>query len=235
MKPILMEKMPLTIKTRFVLVLRYFLAYTIFAPWLIACSYFPVASRKFYSKAIVHQPFDVIIVPGVPFDGKKWSISMKARVYWSVYLYQKGMARNIIYSGGAVYSPYYESIIMARYAEVLGVEKENIYTETESEFSCENLYYSWLLAKKLGFDKVAVATDPFQTRKLKRFKNKFNLPVIFIPVVFDTLAAIQQIDPVIDTSGAYFTEFVPFTKRHSFRDIGRCTKGGRIMKIMHEK
>src|SRR5438067_574875 len=61
--------------------------------------------------------FDAIIVPGVPFENGRWSQTMKSRVGWSYYLYRKGIAKNIIYSGAAVYSPYVEARIMALYGE----------------------------------------------------------------------------------------------------------------------
>jgi hypothetical protein len=40
---------------------------------------------------------------------------MKGRVCWSKYMFDKGIAKNVIYSGGAVYSPYCEAEILALY------------------------------------------------------------------------------------------------------------------------
>ena len=105
-------------------------------------------------KETIAQPADVIIVPGVQYAGNKWSMVMKWRVYWSAWLYKKGLAKNIIYSGGAVYSPYTEAKIMAMYAEKLGVPAEHIFLETKAEHSTENLYYSFQLAKQKGFSLV---------------------------------------------------------------------------------
>ncbi|NPA67471.1 MAG: YdcF family protein, partial [Chlorobi bacterium] len=109
-----------------------------------------------------YAPYDAIIVPGVPFDGKEWSDIMKMRVYWSYLLYKRGVAEHIIYSGGAVYSPYYESEIMKLYAIKLGIPDSVIFTDTVAEHSTENLWYSFKLAKQKGFKKLALATDPVQ-------------------------------------------------------------------------
>ena len=54
-----------------------------------------------------------------------------------------GMAKNVMFSGSAVYTPYYESKIMALYAEAIGIPKERIYIETEAEHSTENIFYSY--------------------------------------------------------------------------------------------
>ena len=120
---------------------------------LTSCSYSKHKTQELFSEA-KHQIYDVIIVPGVPFENNNWSDAMKNRVYWSKYLYDHGIAKNIIYTGSAVYSPYYEAEIMALYGEALGIQKHNIFTETKAEHSTENVYYSYKKAKKIGFKKV---------------------------------------------------------------------------------
>ena len=106
-------------------------------------------------------PYDIIIVPGVPFEEGNWSWVMKGRVYWSKYLYDNGITKNIMYSGSAVYSPYVEGRIMALYAVALGIPEENVFSETLAEHSTENVYYSYKKARKLGFERIALATDQF--------------------------------------------------------------------------
>ena len=46
-----------------------------------ACSYSKKASTKLYEKA-TGQVYDIIVVPGVPFENGQWSNTMKGRVYW---------------------------------------------------------------------------------------------------------------------------------------------------------
>ncbi|MCH5721148.1 ElyC/SanA/YdcF family protein [Niabella hibiscisoli] len=73
------------------------------------------------------KSFDVAIVPGVPFYNNKWDSIMKGRVLWADFLYKEGIVRNVIFSGSAVYSPYYEARIMGLYAEQLGIPASNIF------------------------------------------------------------------------------------------------------------
>ncbi|MEI9910661.1 MAG: hypothetical protein WDO71_13880 [Bacteroidota bacterium] len=75
---------------------------------------------------------------------------MKARVYWSKYLFDKGIAKISCTQALQLYSPYYEGEIMALYAIAIGIPKEHVFSETKAEHSTENLYYSFLKSKKIG-------------------------------------------------------------------------------------
>lgn len=169
----------------------------IFLTFLSSCGLFSPGAKKIVSKNLAHQPFDAIIVPGVPFFGENWDPVMKIRVHWSKYLYDQGYVKNIIYSGGAVYSPYYEGKVMALYGEALGIPKEHIFAETGAEHSVENVYNCYQVAKKHNFKNIALASDPFQTRNLKGFIKKFDLPIHYLPIIFDTLKIQDQYEPII--------------------------------------
>ena len=101
--------------------------------FICSCSFFRPSPNKLYKRALKNQPYDVIIVPGVPYNGKKWDTAMKGRVIWACYLIKKGIAKNVIFSGGAVYSPYVEGKVMALFAEQLGIPKEKIMVEDKAQ------------------------------------------------------------------------------------------------------
>ena len=88
---------------------------------LASCSFSQNKSKTLYKQASL-QSYDAIVVPGVPFENGAWSQTMKGRVLWSKYLYDRGIAKNIIYSGSAVYSPYVEAEIMAALAQEITAE-----------------------------------------------------------------------------------------------------------------
>ena len=129
------------------------------------------------------------------------------------------IARNIIYSGSAVYSPYIEGKIMALYAEKLGVKPENIFIEPRAEHSTENVYYGCLIAKKLGCTKVGLATDRFQSRTLADFlpkiKRKIGIEVMSLPIQEELLATMPHIDPAIEYELAGVNNFVSIIDRES--------------------
>jgi uncharacterized SAM-binding protein YcdF (DUF218 family) len=183
------------------------------------------------SAAAEARPLDAIIVPGIPCDGGKWGIVMKLRVHWSVFLYFTGITKNIIYSGSAVYTPYNEAKIMALYAEKMGVPKENIFTETKAEHSTENLYYSWRLAKEQGFEKLAFATDPFQSLKVEPYAEKFKINVTMLPMVISIMEHIPMQDYQIESWKAYTLNFVSINERETKEEQEFYSKGGRIMQL----
>ena len=193
------------------------------------CTFFRPGPAKLFRRAVKNEPYDVIIVPGCPFDGKEWSLAMKGRVIWAVYLVKKGIAKNIIFSGGSVYSPYVEAKIMALYAEQLGIPKEKIFIEDKAEHTTENIYYSYHIAKNLGFSKMAVASDPYQSNLLMGFtKRRFKLPIAHIPYIIDTLKTIDKVNPVINPESAHVDNFKSIVETQSKWHRLRGTQGKNI-------
>jgi len=183
-----------------------------------SCSYSTRKSIKLFNEA-KNNTYDLIVVPGVPLENGQWSQTMRARIYWSKFLFDRGIAKNIMYSGNAVYTPYVESEVMALYAQALGIPKEHIFTESKAEHSTENIYYSYKKAQKLNFKKIALASDPFQTRMLARFTRlNVSRDIDMIPALFDTLRAIvpEQDSIKIDPKEAFVSEFTPLTERKGF-------------------
>lgn len=168
-------------------------------------------------KSPIPGAYDVIIVPGIPYE-KGWDgdETMRLRVLWSYYLYSKGITKNIIYSGSAVHSPYIEAEVMAMYAEALGIPKENIFTETKAEHSTENLVYGFKLAKEKGFTHIALASESFQTSMLKTFAWDYHLKIHFIPLNPDVLRVYDGVNPGIDPSKAHVNNFRSLTERDNF-------------------
>ena len=195
-----------------------------------SCSFSEKTTQRYYEKART-KSYEMIAVPGVPFTEAGWDSTMKARVYWAKYLYEKGIAKNIMFSGSSVSSPYFEGEIMALYAIALGIPKEHVYSETKAQHSTENLYYVFLKSKKMGFTSLALATDPFQAKQLKRFaREKIGEDVGIIPIVFDTLRKMQafMINPKIDYQKAYDSNYVSLKSKESFWKRLRGTMGENI-------
>lgn len=192
------------------------------------------SSEKAFEKARPQMPFDAIVVPGVPFD-TAWTDVMRARVQWSHYLYSKGIATNVIYSGSAVQTHYVEARIMALYAIALGIPAEHVFTEEQAEHSTENIYYSYYLAKSFGFDRIALTTDPFQNSMLKSFIKAKELEVTHLPVNFDTIwAHYPQVHVKIDPTWAKVDGFIPLPERESFFTRFRGTMGRSLKYAPHE-
>lgn len=182
-----------------------------------------------YDAAVAgNKVYDAIIVPGIPFKNGHWDSVMKARVIWAWVLYKNGIAKNVIFSGAAVYSPYKEAIVMGLYAQKMGIPKEHIFYDTKARHSTENVYYSYLEAKQQGFKSLALATDPFQSFMLKGFlRKRFGTPIDRLPFVVDTLKAYNYLNPQINPRPAKIndTDFESITQQESFFKRFRGTLG----------
>lgn len=194
-----------------------------------SCAFSKKQSKSLYQKAETKAPYDAIIVPGVPFEGETWSPIMRWRVFWSYYLYKNGITKNIIYSGGSVYTEYTEAKIMAAYGKALGIPASNIFLDTLAEHSSENVYYSYLVAKKNGFKKIALATDPFQSKLVKGLIRKLELPIDLIPFTTDLLGNSNYPEPSINPEVAMVKNFVSIKERESFFKRLKGTLGKQII------
>ncbi len=185
-------------------------------------------AKKSYERAKKEKPFDVIIVPGVPYEKENTTSVMVMRVFWAKHLYDSGYTHNIIFSGSAVYSPYVEGIAMKIIADSLGIPSAHTFAETKAEHSTENVYYSWKMAKAMGYNKIALATDPVQAVLLRSFTKKFCPGVRSIPFVSDQVDIMRKVLPPIDFSPAFVSSFVSITEREGFWERFRGTMGKRV-------
>jgi hypothetical protein len=208
--------------------LFYFLAAVILTSQIFSACTFGRFSKRSYEHAVKSRPYDVIIVPGLPYEKDGSSSVLKMRMLWAKHLYDQGVARNIIFSGGAVYTPFVESIAMKVMADSMGIPSNNTFSETEAEHSTENVYYSWKMAKGLGFKKIAVATDPFQGSMLRGFIRKHTPGVDLLPVVYEKIDLKNDELPVIDTTSSYRKDFVSIKERENFVERMRMTLGKRV-------
>jgi len=208
-------------------VILYFHLFVAAGLLLTHCSFSHYAKVS-YAKAKKEKPFDVIIVPGIPYELEGTTSIMAMRVFWAKHLYDSGYAKNIIFSGSAVYSPYVEGIAMKIIADSLGIPADHTFSETRAEHSTENIYYSWKMAKNMGYSKIALATDPFQSGMLRSFVKRYCPGVRSVPVVYDILKLEGKALPAINLTTAYVKDFVSITKREGFWQRFRGTMGRRI-------
>ena len=133
-----------------------------FLAFLLGTKAFRVHTVNTYTENIQQAPFDAVIIPGIPYDTAAPNDMLKARMYWAKKLFQSGVAKNLIFSGDAVHTPYVEGCCMKTMADSMGLPVANTFAETKALHGTENVDYSLKLAKEKGWKKVAVATDPFR-------------------------------------------------------------------------
>ena len=188
----------------------------LFIVFICGCNVTKIAKRM-TNQYLPKAPYDAVIVPGIAYDTlKQQTNGFNARIIWAKKLFDRGVTRNIIFSGAACYSPYVEGKTMKLIAEAMGVPAEHVFAETKAEHGKENVYYSYLMAQKLGFKKVALAADPYQAFFLEGFIQT-NLPDMgILPIAVDSLKKLYLPVPAINASPAFVKDFVPLNKRESF-------------------
>ncbi len=207
-------------------VIIYFHVFIVIALLLTYCSFRKFAKDS-YEEAKRNKPYDVIIVPGVPYEKENTTSVMKMRILWAKHLYDSGYTHNIIFSGSSVYTHFVEGTAMKVIADSLGIPPQHTFAETKAEHSTENVYYSWKMAKELGFQKIALATDPFQARMLDGFAEKYCPGVTCIALVPGILNMEQSL-PTVDTTSFFNKEFISIKKRESFWQRFQGTRGKRV-------
>ena len=203
----------------------------------VSCNYL---TKKYYtnpevnfSKISTNNPYDAIIIPGFPHYKDSTTKVILGRVNWAVYLYQKGYAKNIIFSGSAVYTPYVEAKIMALYAEKIGVPSERIFIENQAEHSVENIYYSLKLGEKQGFKTFALASDVVQSSFLKSInEHRYKMEVDFLPIVMDSLLPTIKPLPQIIQEEAFVQNFKSLPERKNLYQRMKGTKGKKVGKLL---
>lgn len=179
--------------------------------------------------------YDAIIVPGVPYESGVMSSLMKMRVLWAAWLHRNGLARNVIFSGAAVYTPYVEARVMGAMALKAGIPEEHIFFEEKAEHSTENMVYGYRLARSMGFEKIAIASDPVQTWMLMEASEKFHLYDLgFLPLMPDKIRLeLYTMNLFVDVTPVNPATFVPLTERKTARERLRGTMGKEISRDSH--
>ena len=176
------------------------------------------------------QLYDAVIIPGFPFhpDGKMNAI-YRLRLAWAYELYLTGRTQHIILSGGAVHSPYVEAEIFALYLMEKGIPAEALILERNAEHSMENVFYSMEIAEKYGFEKVAVATDMWQSGMIQfiaKLEGHDMSNVDFLPAKFSIVNRYwKSFELDIDHQLAFRDEFTPLVERKSKEVRRRGTHG----------
>jgi len=176
----------------------------------------------------VSVPFDVIVVPGFPYRPEDVPSILKLRIRWARYLFNTGLTKNIIFSGSAVYTPYIEGIALKIIADSLGLPSHCIFAETQAEHSIENVYYSMKMARKMGFKRIAIATDPFQSKMLEPLIETYCQGIEVVPIVYSKIRNESYKIPRIDPAGALVDNFVSLEERETRTQRHKGTKGRRI-------
>ena len=98
------------------------------------------------------------------------------RIKHAIDLYQAGRVRSIIFTGGmGEGESVAESIAASHYAIARGVSAHDVYCETASHYTHENLLGAKAIIEEQHFDRVLIVSDPLHMRRALTMAHDFGL------------------------------------------------------------
>lgn len=104
-----------------------------------------------------------VLPGGVP------SGALQARTEQAVALYQRGLVRRLLFSGGVGVNPPSEASVMRALAVRLGVPEEACVLEEASHSTAQNARFSAELLRALGARRVVVVSDPYHLLRARQY------------------------------------------------------------------
>lgn len=170
---------------------------------LFAANFLLIENTKSLQKA------DAILVLGYKVnDDGNLSPTLKSRVDKGIELYKQGLAKYLIFTGGAVANKFTEAEAMKQYAIEKGINNNVLFAETESQNTIENIYFSNTIFKSLAAKKVIVVSSAYHTKRAKKIIENYPYKTQFVAVQYPTeVGFIGQIKAIVHEylSWTYYT------------------------------
>jgi uncharacterized SAM-binding protein YcdF (DUF218 family) len=124
-------------------------------------------------------PADVIIVLGAAAYDARPSPVFAERIRHGIDLYQRGLAKHLIFTGGfGTGARFSESQVAQRYALKHGVAPQAILIETRSRTTHQNLQQAAVLMKAHGFKRAIIVSDPLHMARALRLAREAGIDAL---------------------------------------------------------
>ena len=124
-------------------------------------------------------PADVIIVLGAAAYDARPSPVFAERIRHGIDLYQRGLAKHLIFTGGfGNDARFSESQVAQRYALKHGVPGQAILIETQSRTTHQNLQQAAALMKAHGFKRAIIVSDPLHMARALRLAREAGIDAL---------------------------------------------------------
>jgi len=145
-----------------------------FIVWII----FIFNSYKIYNYSFEYseEKSDVILVLGTSIKDGKVSAVYRERINHGIYLYNKGVSKHLLFTGGLGKGQNKtESSVAKEYALSKGIPEEAIFIEEKSRSTYENFKFTKQLMDSLNFKTALVVSDPFHMKRAMAFANYYKM------------------------------------------------------------
>lgn len=119
---------------------------------------------------------DAAIVLGAAVWGEKPSPVFRERIDHAIRLYKSNIVSKIIFTGGKdEVDKYAESYVAKMYALENGVEERDIFIETKSQITEQNIYYAKQIAEQNGINTFIIVSDPLHMKRAMLMAKDYDL------------------------------------------------------------
>ena len=133
--------------------------------FVLSVVYLPVSIYA-YGRQCVNAPAEAAIVLGAAAWGKQPSPVFRERINHAIDLYRAGKVRKLLFTGGyGKGSDFAESEAAKRYAIQHGIPSSDIYIETSSHTTVENLFYARQVARQHQLNSFLIVSDPLHMKR----------------------------------------------------------------------
>ncbi|MEW4369436.1 YdcF family protein [Paenibacillus kandeliae] len=109
---------------------------------------------------------DAAVVLGAAVTDSQPSPVFRERIHHGIWLYQQGLASKLIFTGGSDEAGQPSEAEVARtYALSQGVKATDIYTDTTSRYTSENIRNAAAIAKAHQLQKLTIVSDPLHMKR----------------------------------------------------------------------
>ena len=143
--------------------------------WICWCVY---AIASFKDRELPARS-DCAIVLGAAAYGSKPSPVFEERIRHALDLYRRGLVRKLIFTGGAgPGAQYAESTVASKFAAQAGVPLSDIYTETQSHTTHQNLGEALGIMRQSGLRSAIIVSDPLHLRRAKKMADDLGIEAV---------------------------------------------------------
>lgn len=133
---------------------------------LVLFPFYEMGSIYAYGLAHDDKAADAAVVLGAAEYNNRPSPVFRQRIEHAIQLYKDGRVRAIVFTGGpGKGSRFAEAEVGRDYAVRNGVKASDIFTESISKVTYGNLWEARRIAKREGFDRVLVVSDPIHMKR----------------------------------------------------------------------
>ncbi len=181
-----------------------------------------ILSIVIYSSKDETRDADCIIVLGAAVYGDSPSPVFRERIEQGIRLYNGGYSGKIIFTGGiGSDGGMAESEAAKKYALEKGIPEEDIFTETRSTITQENLEFAMEIMDREGFETALIVSDPLHMRRAMTLAEYYGIEAYSSPTSTTMYRSLGTQFPFLMREAYYYIGFkfyrifYPYTPRTS--------------------